>query len=74
MTAYDTYKTQNTLRTWEGYQEFLISNFIFATAIDLYKCLKQIKLPISLYTCAPIAPFDISTMDTRDRYEDGGGS
>ena len=27
----------------------------FATALDPNKCLKQIKLPISLHTCVPIS-------------------
>ena len=29
-------------------------NFSFATALHLNICLKQIKFPISLHTCAPI--------------------
>ena len=38
--------------------------FKFATYVDLNKCLKQIKLPISLRTCAPITelPSGKSTM------------
>ena len=31
------------------------TNFQFATALDLKKCLKQIKIPISLHTCAPMS-------------------
>ena len=39
---------QNFLRTCERKQVFLI----FATALDLNNCLKQIKLPIALHICA----------------------
>ena len=39
-------------------------NLKFATAIALFKCLKQIKLSISLYTCATIykLPTNVSSM------------
>ena len=40
--------------TCEGKQDFSEIKFRFATDIDLIKCLKQIKLPISFHTCAPI--------------------
>ena len=33
----------------------LKNNFKFSTDVDLSKCLKQIKLPILLYTCAPFS-------------------
>ena len=46
--------TQNTLRTYEEKRDFFEINFRFATALDLNKCLKQIKLTISLHACAPI--------------------
>ena len=38
--------------------------FFFAIAIDLNNHLKQVKLPISLYTCAPISwlPSNIRTI------------
>ena len=48
--------TQNTLRTREG--KSLIYKFFFfkfAAFVDLNKGLKQIKLLISLHTCAPIS-------------------
>ena len=56
--------TQNTLRTRKGKYDFLENNFIFATAVDLSKCLKIIKFSISLYTCAPNSelPSNISKM------------
>ena len=36
----------------------------FASVVHPNKCLKLIKLPISVYTCAPLSglPFTISTM------------
>ena len=40
--------TQNTVRTCETG----LFRFKFATVVDLNKYLQQIKLPISLYTCA----------------------
>ena len=46
--------TQNMLRTCEEKNDFE-----FLTAVYLNKCLEQIKLPTSLYTCAPS---DLSTM------------
>ena len=51
--------TRNTLRTWKK-----VKKNEFVTAVDLNKCLKQIKLPVYLYTCAPILelPSNISTM------------
>mgnify|MGYP001194172634 CR=1 FL=1 len=56
--------THNTLRTYEVKQVFLKMNLKFVTAIDLNKYLKRTRLPILLYTCAPIAelPFSMSTM------------
>ena len=44
---------------------FLSINIIkFATTVDLNKRLKQIKSPISFYTCAPISvlPYKLSTI------------
>ena len=32
-----------------------INDFKFATAVDQNKCLKQVELPISIYTVVPIA-------------------
>ena len=46
--------TQNMLRTCEGKQDLSEINFEFVT-LDLSKSLEQIKLPISLHTCAPIS-------------------
>ena len=43
-------ETQNTLRT-----QFKRYNFKVATAVELNKCLKEIKLPVALYTCTPIS-------------------
>ena len=56
--------TQNTLRTSEGNPDFPEIDFIIATALDLNKCFKQIKLPVSNPTSAPIfeLPPYISTM------------
>ena len=53
--------TKKTLRTREGEQAFKKNKF--GTAVDLNKCLKQIKLPSSLHTWAPISdlPSNIST-------------
>ena len=52
-----TYKmiTQNTLRTCEEIQVFHEINFIFVTAFDVNRCVKQIKLPILLHTCSSIS-------------------
>ena len=45
-----------TLRTCKGKQAFLLKkDWKFIAAIDLYKCLKQIKISILLYTCVPIS-------------------
>ena len=54
--------TQNTLRT---YQEklFFFTNFRFATAGDLNKCLEHIKLPISLRKPIYDLPSSISTIE-----------
>ena len=56
--------TYDTLRTCEGKHVFFKIDLKFETAVDLNKCLKQIKLPISTYSCAPISelPSDKSTM------------
>ena len=40
--------TQNTLRMWEGKWVFKKKY----TALDLNSCRREIKLPISLHTCA----------------------
>ena len=55
--------TQNMVRMCEGKYVFLKIKFKFATTVDVNKCLTQIKLPISLYKCAPISklPSHIST-------------
>ena len=52
--------TQNVYRTHEGKHVF----FRFLNALDLNKCLKQIKEPRSLHTYAPNAelPTNINTM------------
>ena len=47
--------TQKQMRTRVGNQYFSQINVIYTTALDLNKCLKQIKLTISLYTCVPIS-------------------
>ena len=46
------------------------NDFRFATAVDPNKCLKKIKLPISLYKCARMSwlPSNISTMIFTDIY------
>ena len=56
--------TQNSLRTSAREQVFIENlNFKCTTAIGLNKCLKQIKLPIPLYTCdISKVPSNISTM------------
>ena len=56
--------TQNILHARRKISHFL-SDFKFLTSIDLDKRLKQIKLPILLYTCAPfsVLPFNISTTE-----------
>ena len=48
------------------WRESVFFIFIFAIAVDLNKCLKQVKLPISLYTCTHISelPSNLSTMVT----------
>ena len=53
--------TQTTLRTRES---CLTNNFKLATAFHLDKCPKPIRIPISLFKCAPISelPSNISTM------------
>ena len=58
--------TQNTLRTRGGKQIFLYENTRkFVNVVDLHKCLKQIKLPVSLNTCAPcsVPPSYISRVE-----------
>ena len=52
--------TQNMLRTW---RTGLLWRKI-VTSVDRSKCLKQMKLPISLYNCAPTSELtsSISTM------------
>ena len=54
--------TQNTLRTSKGEWVCVKINLKFAIALDLNKCLDQVKLPISLNTVASISelPSDIS--------------
>ena len=56
--------TQNMLRTCEENRTFSTEKNRFATALDLNKCIKQIKLPILRRTCAPFfeVPSNISTM------------
>ena len=56
--------TQNILRKCEGNHYISEEKCQIVTVPDLNKCLKQIKLPISLYTCAPISvlPSDLSAM------------
>ena len=55
--------TQNTLRVKEnmGYKKI---NFKYVYAVDIKKCLKQLKLSVSICTSAPISelPFNLSTM------------
>ena len=46
--------TRNMVRRCEGKYVFSKNKFNFATTVDVNKCLTQIRLPISLYTCAPI--------------------
>ena len=57
--------TQSTLRTYDGKQVLMEIFFKLTTALDLKKSPKQIKLPISLFTWAPISelPSKMSTMD-----------
>ena len=56
--------TQNILRMCKDKKDFSDIKFGYPTILDLNKCLKQIKLQISLRTCAPIyeLPSNISTM------------
>ena len=58
--------TQNTLRTCKVNQDYALKiNFKFVTTVDQKNCLKQIKLPVSLFhTCIPISelPSNIMTM------------
>ena len=58
----------NTLRSCVGNQVFLKMHFKLVTSVDLKKCLKHIKLPILLDTCAPTSklPSNISTMINSD--------
>ena len=53
-----------TSRTCEEKKVFFLNKSKFDAAVDLNKCLKQIKLIITLYICAPISelPYCISTM------------
>ena len=55
--------TQNMLRKCGGNQVFSEINFRFVTAVDLNKCLQQIKYSISLHACATTSelPPNIST-------------
>ena len=54
----------NMLGMCEEKQDISEVNFKFAIALDLKNCAKQIKLPISLHTCAPFSelPSNTSTM------------
>ena len=56
--------TQNVLRTCEGKRVLSEIDSKLATALALNKCLKQIKLPKLLLTCATISmlPSSISTI------------
>mgnify|MGYP007022999124 CR=1 FL=1 len=47
--------TQKTLRLLEGWTDPFANNIKFSTVFDLNKCLKQSKLPISLYGGAKCA-------------------
>ena len=55
---------QKTLRTCEENRSYFIFYLNLETSVELNKCLKQIKLPIELYTCALFSelPSNISTM------------
>ena len=60
--------TQNTLRTCLVRKIYSEDKFEFSTALDLNKCLQQIKLPILLYMGASISklPANIITMKKTD--------
>ena len=60
--------TQNTLRTLVGKEVFYENQFIFATVVDLSKCLKQFK--VSLHICAPILSYHFSAMQKRGKDRD----
>ena len=55
-----------TSRTYSIESNENLNNVKVATIVDLNKFLKQIKLPISLYTCTPISevPSNKNTMVT----------
>ena len=55
---------QNTWRTLTGKHVSCVNKFKFATSVDPVKCLEEIKLPSSLYTCAPMSklPTNIGNM------------
>ena len=58
--------TQIMWRTCERKQDFYEKEIKLATALDLNKCLKHIKFPISLHAFAPFSelPSNISFMLT----------
>ena len=47
-------RSKHQTRVWRK-QDFYEINLRFATALDLNKYLKQLKLPISLHTYSPIS-------------------
>ena len=59
--------TQALLRASERNKVCFENNLIFATALDLNKCLEQIKSPRLLHTCAPTSelPFNIRILITQ---------
>ena len=56
--------TQDMLRTYKGKNIFFAEKNRFVTALEINKCLKQIKYQRSLHTCTPLSelPSNISTM------------
>ena len=56
--------TQNMLHTHEGKYDFFSGMFRNVLALDLNRCVKQIKKARSIHTCAPISelPPNISTI------------
>ena len=54
--------TLNTVRACDVKQAFLKKNVKVPTAVLLKECLQEIKLPISLFTCARVSELPSDTM------------
>ena len=59
--------TQNMLRTYEGKKKYFLYKIKFVAALDLIKCLKQIRQQRMLLNCTPASelPSNISTREVK---------